>query len=120
MGVSLPFGGVLPEGVMAPFSCPLADAAAAVGVFDPPGVGVALPPAGPGMSCGGVAAALGVGFGTGLPAFFMLDWKFLTACSSAPTCNALAFSAAVLTFSAFSAATFGSSGGAGRNPTAFS
>ena len=68
------------------------------------------------MIWGGVAAATGVGFGMGLPIFFMLPWKFFTALSSAAVWSALAFSAAAASFAFFSSAAalaFSSGGGGG-------
>src|SRR5471032_2452728 len=100
-GVSLPLGGVLPAGVIAPFSWPCDD----------------IPPfAGAGINCGGVVAATGVGLGMGLPCCFMFVWKFFTALSSAAVWSALAFSAAAASFAFFSSAAalaFSSGGGGG-------
>ena len=61
----------------------------------------------------GAAATIGVGFGMGLPAFFMLPWKFLTALSSAAAWAALAFSAASASAFFLASALAGSMGGAG-------
>ena len=38
------------------------------------GCGAAFPPAIGGIGCAGAAVRIGVGFGIGLPAFFMLPW----------------------------------------------
>src|SRR5579862_4406918 len=99
-GFSLPLVGVLPAGVIAPCSWPFAD----------------VPAAGAGTICGGAAATTGTGFGTGLPALFMLAWKFFTVLSSAAAWSAFAFSAAAASFAFFSSAAalaLSSSGGGG-------
>src|SRR5689334_13377610 len=63
---------------------------------------------------GGVdVAATGCGFGTGLPIFFMLAWKFFTVASSAAVSSALAFSSAAFFFSSAAALAAGSGGGGG-------